>query len=167
MPTTPTLRPGDQVRQPAGFSLLELVVVLVLVGLAATLILPSFTTGLTGIKLETAARDLITEMKVARARAISQQKVFRFQLSQDPASSKSLSATLANEFGEPINQFDLDPSIRWETDPGVLALEISFYPNGRSSGSSFTLKNPAGKRITVEIDAVTGFARVVKPEQEI
>ena len=167
MPTAPTLRPGDPVGQPSGFSLLELVVVLVLVGLAATLILPSFTTGLSGIKLETAARDLITEMKVARARAISQQKVFRFRLSQNPASSQSLSATLANEFGEPIEEFPLDPSIRWVTEPDARSLEISFYPNGRSSGSSFTLRNQAGKSIAIEVDTVTGFARVLKPEREI
>jgi type II secretion system protein H len=149
-----------------GFSLLELVVVLVIMGLAAAVVIPSFISGWSGLQLETAARDLVTEMKVARTQAISRQKVFRFRLSQDLDSTKSVAAALANEFGEPIKVFPIDSSIRLVTDQDSLLLEISFYPNGRSSGASFQLRNQAGKTIALEVDAITGFARVSKPKTE-
>ena len=52
-------RPCDSGRHEEGFSLFELIVVLVLLALVAAVILPSFTNGMEGIRLNAAARDMV------------------------------------------------------------------------------------------------------------
>ena len=53
-----------------GFTLLEMLVVLVIVGLMLALVPPLFSGAVTGTKLKSAARDLAVVMREARSRAI-------------------------------------------------------------------------------------------------
>ena len=78
-----TLTRGSKVHLKKGFSLLELIVVLMLVALAAGVVMPSFSRGWKGLEMETAGRDLMTRMRHARSQAISKQKVFRMILHKD------------------------------------------------------------------------------------
>lgn len=141
----PTLRRGE------GFSLLEIIVVLVLMGVAAAVIMPSFTRGLKGLELETSGRDLITHLKQARSEAIGKQKVFRVIVNEQ-------SYVLANEFGETIRQFNLPEGISLEAEV-ELPLVISFYASGRSNGGVLALVNETGKRMWIRVDPITGFGR--------
>lgn len=145
----------------AGFSLLELIVVLLLLGLASVLVAPSFTGGLSGLQLETSTRDLITLMRHARSEAIAKQQVFRVVVGQeDPLSAKYV---LTNDFGETIQERELPKGFRFlVADDFRLPLTVSFYPNGRSSGAAFGIKNKQGKTTAILVDAVTGFAKLDK-----
>ncbi|MGH9341387.1 MAG: prepilin-type N-terminal cleavage/methylation domain-containing protein [Acidobacteriota bacterium] len=149
-----TLHPGRR-----GFSLLEIVVVLVLIGVAAAVVMPSFVRGLKGLELETSGRDLITRMKNARSQAIANQKVFRIILNQ--SSEGSFFYSFTNEYGEEIEQFPFAEGISTITENTEWPLIISFYSNGRSSGATFILKNQQGKRMSIEVDPITGFARTI------
>ncbi|HXK59100.1 MAG TPA: prepilin-type N-terminal cleavage/methylation domain-containing protein [Acidobacteriota bacterium] len=152
---------GDQSEATKGFSLLELVIVLVLLALASALVAPSFTTGLGGLQLETSARDVITLMRHARSQAIGKQEVFRVILGeQDPLSLKYF---LANEFGETIKEQSLPDGFRFEVpDNWQLPMVVSFYPNGRSSGAVFGVRSGQGKTKIIAVDVITGFARLQK-----
>ena len=141
----------------SGFSLLELVVILVLVGVAVTLILPSFTTGFKGLELEITGRDLIVEMKRARSEAIGKQKVFRILLQTDRY-------VLADDFQVPIRTSELPEGVVLESDQEKLPLKVSFYANGRSSGAAFRLKNETGKQLRISVDPITGFAKVIRDD---
>ena len=141
----------------SAFSLFELVVILVLVGMAAALIMPSFTRGLKGLELETTGRDLIVEMKHARSEAIANQKLFRILLETD-------TYTLADDFQVPIRSSKLTEGMVLESDEEELPLMISFYANGRSSGATFRLRNETGKQLRIFVDPITGFARVIRDE---
>ena len=156
------LTPGSNWHREKGVTLIELIIVLVLLGLAAGVVAPSFSRGLRGIELETAGRDLITRMKQARSRAISRQQVFRVILVREEESADYY--VLANEFEQVIDEFSLPEGVSVEVpDQEFQApfLKVSFYPNGRSSGASFILYNET-KTIAVWVDPITGFARVVK-----
>ncbi len=158
-------RPGD-LTGAAGFSLLELVVVLLLLGLASVLVAPSFTGGLSGLQLETSTRDVITLMRHARSQAIAKQQVFRVVLGEeDPLSVKYF---LTNDFGEPIKEQELPKGFQFQVaGEQRLPLTVSFYPNGRSTGALFGIKNSAGKTNSILVDSVTGFARMErKPATE-
>lgn len=141
----------------SGFSFLELIVILILMGVAAVLIMPSFTRGLKGLEVETTTRDLIVRMKQARSEAIAKQKVFRMILGVD-------GYVFATDFGETIKEFKLPEEVVIESDEEELPLQVSFYPNGRSSGGNFRLTSRQGKQVQVTVDSITGFARVVKDE---
>ena len=98
---------------PSGFTLVEILVLLVIMGLAAMLILPSFTSGLQGLELEAACRDLATHMKRARFEAIGRHTVRRIIVTRDDTGAGFY--ILANEFGEQIGSVDLPDGIVPET----------------------------------------------------
>jgi len=158
----PTLRPGNH----TGFSLLEIIVVMVVLALGAVLILPSLNTGLSGLRLDAAARDMVTLMKIARSQAISEQKVFRVMLQINPDQPAD-SYVYANEYEEEIKAFPFPAGVRILVTNSEMSGRISFYPNGRSSGLQFTLRNEKGKALLVEVDSVTGFARLTRPEEGV
>ncbi len=144
-----------------GFTLFEIIIVLVIMGTAAAVVIPSFVGGLSGIQMETATRDLITCMRRARSDAVTQQKTFRVVLKSNPDGISRY--ILADDYQKLIKDFELPKGISF-TDQGVIDGDqvISFYSNGRSSGGSFILKNKKGKKIKVEIDPITGFGKMVK-----
>ena len=83
-----------------GFTLLELVVVLVLLGAAAAVVVPSFTGGMMGLQLETESRDLVTRMRQARVNAVAQQVVFRVVVGTERTDGFKYS--LVDEYGREI-----------------------------------------------------------------
>lgn len=153
MPMSP---PGDR----AGFTLLELVVVLILLGAVALVAIPTFSRGLTGIRLETATRDLITHMRQARMQAVATQRVHRILLlpAETPESPSSYAVT--DEFERPLKRIDLPERVHPVLDDASPRL-ISFYPNGRSSGGFVVLRAEGGRRTTVEVSPITGFGRMI------
>ena len=149
-----------------GFTLLELMVVLILMGAVSMIILPSLTGGLKGLELETTCRNLTTQMKRARFEAIGSQTVRRIILDTDELGAGFY--VLTNEFEEEIRTVNLPDGIFPETpDRKPLPKKISFYANGRSSGGTILLINRQGKRLYVITDPITGLAKVRnQPEKE-
>lgn len=150
-----------------GFTLFEIIIVLVILGAAAAIVVPSFVGGLGGIQLETVTRDLITCMKKARSDAVAQQKTFRILLKTNPNGAARYS--LADEFQKPIKDFDLPKGITFverqiDREINEEGQVVSFYSNGRSSGGSIVVKNSKGRKIRVEVDPITGFGKMVKDD---
>ncbi len=156
------LRPGNGT---AGFSLLEIVIVLVLMGVAALVIAPNFVAGLGSIRLETATRDLITNMKWARSTAVSEQNVRRVILTAPETPDAPFSYVLTDEFERPLRRVELPDGIAFG-DPEQLPMLISFYSNGRSSGGVITLVNDRGRKLQIEVSPITGFGRLIKAVAE-
>lgn len=142
---------------------MEILVVLILLGLLAALVFPSFTKGLDGMEMRTATRDLITRMKQARTQAISSQAVQRILIGTDEEGKPFYA--LADEYGEISKSFSLPEKLSILTEDGELPLQISFYPNGRSSGGDFMLQLDENRHMRVSVDPVTGFGRVPKDEE--
>ncbi len=157
---TRMLRPGDRT---AGFTLLEIVIVLVLMGAAALLIAPNFIAGLGSIRLETATRDLITNMKWARSAAVSEQNVRRVILTAPDTPDAPFSYLLTDEFERPLRRVELPEGVSF-ADPEQLPMLISFYSNGRSSGGTITLVNERGRKLQIEVSPITGFGHLIKTQ---
>ena len=156
---TKVLQMARNVRRDSGFTLIELMVLLVIMGMATMLILPSFTSGLQGLELEAACRDLATHMKRARFEAIGRHAVRRIIVTRDDTGAGYY--VLANEFGEQIGSVDLPDGIVPQTvDNTPLPWRVNFYSNGRSSGGAIGMLNRQEKLLYVRADAVTGLAKV-------
>ena len=165
----PTSLPGDfRVRSrvlSSGFTLLELIVVLILMAAFAAVILPSFTSGLQGLELETSSRDLVTRMRRARSDAIGTQKVLRIILYQ-PAQAPPY-YVLTNDYEEEIGRYPFAGGTLIEIPPSQsFPMKVSFYPNGRSSGGNFLIANKQGKKLYVMVDPITGIGRVARELDE-
>ncbi|MEE8349944.1 MAG: prepilin-type N-terminal cleavage/methylation domain-containing protein [Acidobacteriota bacterium] len=159
-----TSTPGSNSRSEKGFSLFELLIVLVLVALAAGVVMPSFSRGLRGLELETSGRDLVTRMKQARSRAIALQEVSRIILV--PSEESPDFYVLTNDFEQELKRFLLPKGVSIQLPEEQFEeteVRVSFYPNGRSSGGGFYLQNET-REIAIWVDPITGFARVLKEE---
>ncbi|UCF37273.1 MAG: prepilin-type N-terminal cleavage/methylation domain-containing protein [Acidobacteriota bacterium] len=148
-----------------GFTLFELLVVLILVGAASAVVVTSFTAGFGSIQLETSTRDLITHMRRARSDAVTQQAVRRiiFFKSEDPYSTDGY--VFADDYGQQIDLFSLPRGISFQEE-GMTG-EISFYPNGRSSGGTVSLVSEKGKGLIIDVDPITGFGKLRRGDPDL
>jgi len=67
-------------RRPNGFTLIELMIVVAVLGVLAAIALPSFQSTLEGRRLVGAADDLYFNIQYARSEAIKRNEVIRFQV---------------------------------------------------------------------------------------
>ena len=138
----------------AGYSLIELVVVLAIVSLAASLITVALRRAPDSVRLEVAARNLASALRLARATAIGRHRETLFILDAEQRTFESA----LNQRG----QFDADISVNLI----VAAPErrgavggFRFFPNGSSTGGRVDLTLNSWQA-TVLVSWVTGEAQL-------
>jgi prepilin-type N-terminal cleavage/methylation domain-containing protein len=101
-----------------GFSLIELLIVVAILGVAVSLALPSYTATLANNKVKATAESILAGLHQARSSAIQRNAPVRFQLVSSLDSTCILSATSAQWVvtetdqvarGDPVGKCDMDP----------------------------------------------------------
>lgn len=146
------------VRQ-TGFTLLELLVVLVLLGIIAVLVAPGLGGSLENAKLKTASRELLAALRVQRSEAIAQGRIITLRFTSDESNYRI--------DGEPVNLSE-GLSVVYQTATGTVSQgvqgsalpvtgnnDLAFYPDGSSSGALLQLRLGEGLRY-IRIDWLTG-----------
>ena len=145
-------------RHPAGFTLLELLIVLMLMAIIAGFVLPIFGPGVSTTDLKRSAREVAAGLRLARGQAIAQ----------------GTEATL--ELDVAARTFRVPPDPRLHTMPSGIELKlftaqrdlvsdqvgaVRFFPDGGSNGGRITLA--AGERkYDVDIDWLTGRVAILE-----
>jgi len=136
----------------AGFTLLEMMVVVVLLALTMTLIPPLFSTGVSSAELKSAARELVAGLRQVRGRAIAKQEETIFLMDVDQRSYR-----LKEE-----GRFSSLPSaldIRLTTGHTEVRDDklggIRFFPDGSSTGGQIQLSNHQ-REYRVDVEWLTG-----------
>lgn len=152
--------------KPGGFSLMELILVLVLIGAVSAVVVPSFLQGMVGIQLETATRDFITHLRQARTRAVSTQRVYRVVLQPAQVPGEPSTYTLADEYEHPLKTLPLPKAVTFAGagQPGWNPV-LSFYPNGRSSSGRVVMA-AGNRRTTVVLNPITGFGSMERLRED-
>lgn len=162
MAPTRTSRAGDRAVAPgrqriAGVTLLELLIVLMIMGFAAALVIPTLGSGVSNIELRGAARSLASGLRLARSEAVSQRRETflvldvagrRFKVDRDPkehALPRDVEVKLFTA------QMDL-------VDDKVGS--IRFYPDGGSNGGRITLGS-GDRKYEVDVDWLTGRVAIL------
>ncbi|MGH8354843.1 MAG: GspH/FimT family pseudopilin [Pseudomonas sp.] len=148
-----------------GFTLLELLVVLVIASLAISLVGPAFQRLMPGLTLEAESRKLVAMLRHARSQAILTGT--EVTVSQD-AESGGLRLSYREQpyiLPERLSLVLEAGPAQGETAAGVT--QILFYPRGDSSGGSLELKMEARSEV-ISVDWLSGRVRrgAVETEEE-
>ena len=142
-------------RSTAGFTLLELLVVLVLMALMTGLAIPLISAGTPGAQIKAASRELMAGLRQAREQAIvSRQPAAltinvddrRFQISGHPRAFQLPGKLQIGLFVAEVE------------DNGKLGSFV-FYPDGSSTGGRVTVSLD-GQTNRIDVDWLTGVARL-------
>jgi prepilin-type N-terminal cleavage/methylation domain-containing protein len=154
--------PDPYIRRESGFTLLEVIVVLVLVGVLLGWAAPFVMTTLDRIQSDSSVRKLSSMLASARSRAVATKTSLVFQGNLDQNQY-----WVINPKTEEISQVvELDRTIRFrEFNDGEESLRegifsVTFYPLGNTSGGTILLEPMDGDAdapsFVLSIDPVTG-----------
>jgi general secretion pathway protein H len=158
----------------SGFTLFELLVVILIISLISALVMPRMAASLPGVKLKSSARAVAASLRYARSRAVYESTPYiavfdntqnflavePIETPMDAAESNSIRKILdmsklqkVYEFPEGIEYDVLNDNAAGE-DPDVFA--IFFFPRGDSTGAEIVLQNLRRKQYRITVDTLTG-----------
>ena len=147
---------GGRLQSAKGFTLLELIVVMVVAAAAVGLVAPRFAAALPGLELKSAATDLASALRYARGRAIAMRREIAVVIDVDAGTYR-----IEGDADERVRELGRQIEINLLTgrselrSPSVGAL--SFFADGASTGGQVALS--AGDR-SFEIDGLWLTGRV-------
>jgi type IV fimbrial biogenesis protein FimT len=145
-----------------GVTLIELVVVFVIIAIGAVLLIPNIGTWLPNYRLRSAARDIVSTMRTAQMRAVSNNIQYRVNFNAAEIGGVANSYRLQSNSGGWAN----DGAV--QTLPSGITINIGLLPGGRavfnadstSSGGSVTLQNTKGATRIISLTTVTGRVNI-------
>ena len=182
------MRFGNSKRNCQAFTLLELVVVLVLIGVLAAMIVPQMQGSYEEASLRKSARQLISVFGLAYSRAVTTHHVQRVNI--DPSSrqyfvEESLTRAISGTEFKPLKDLSgfsgqiesrvsiemRDPSEPAEgedstqSDPADISdagfSGVAFYPDGTASGREIVLKDRAGFQLVLQVNSATSHVQIM------
>jgi len=145
----------------AGFTLLEMIAVVLVLALVMGLAYPSMSRGSNALHLRTASRDIINTFRFAREKAVSEQASLQLVIDR-----RERKIVLANILGEPLGTYSLpkDVKILRMSRSGVEetgdVMAVRFLPNGSMERAEISIQADSGSKTRVVADPLSGGARM-------
>jgi len=134
-----------------GFTLLEMLLVIVVLGIVIALASPNFSKGFARIQLNKTTDDILSSCRWAQAMAMAQQHIYALSFTPD---KRSYHLTQLRDTGDESDEDDYQPvkgtlgrlhffpdAVRLNTDQ----LRIDFYTDGTIDPATFELNTPEDK----------------------
>jgi len=145
-----------------GITLVELVVVFVIIAIGASLLVPNIGAWLTNYRLRSAARDVVSTMRTAQMKAVSNNIQYRVNLDDAEIGAPNCYILQRHSGGAWVNDGAL------QTLPVGITININhlpagralFNPNSTSTAGSVTLQNTKGMQRRITITPATGRVRI-------
>ena len=143
-----------------GITLIELIIVMTIIAIGAAFMLPNISTWIPHYRLRGATRDIISTMRVAQMKAVSNNMEYRVKFDQEgrnyilqyrtTAGGPWVDGGIAQPLPAGIQFFDSEPD----------GFNAEFNPNSTSSSGSVTLQNTKGARRKISLTSTTGRVTV-------
>jgi type II secretion system protein H len=157
-----------------GFTLIEVVVVLILIGVSAALLVPGFNRISKSVELRATAKKVSGLLRYYRNEAVQRGKVYQvlFDFNLREIRVQSVEIVKSGEQNEETEEMRLqqrfpmpaDIQVREMKIPGSLYVSeypaIEFYPNGSSNGGSFILELQSSRGYWIRVHFLTGIVDV-------
>ncbi len=168
-----------------GFSLLELLVVMVIVGLIGTMVGVRLIGSLGTAELKTSSRTVAALLRHARTRAVTEKKinVAHFDLDDPRVTILERRVTFGNKNKRKDNRFTVTEEVnKIYSLPETITFksagardeiiqsgpfEILFFPKGCSSGGDVIMENERGRQRKIRVDGVTGIPTMIETEEDL
>ncbi len=144
-----------------GFTLLELVIVVLVIALVLAVSYPSLSRGSAALHLRAAGRDVLNAFRYAREKAVTEQTGMRVTV--DPQKQELV---LTDDLGDGGRRYapPSDVKIRRIALGGNEIVDgsmvVRFLPNGSSDHAEVLLRSDTGSLLRVITDPITGGARI-------
>ncbi len=136
-----------------GVTLIELIVVIVIIAIGAVLLIPNIGAFLPNYRLRGAARDIVSTMRVAQMKAVSNNMEYQVVIVGGTYVLKRDSGGLVSEGETKTLPTGITIDSNTFSNPASNAL---FRPNSSSNGGTLILKNTKGTQRTITVLPSTG-----------
>jgi general secretion pathway protein H len=152
---------SDNSGASAGFTLLELIMVVLVMALAVGISYTALTHGTAIFQLRSAGRDVLNTFRYAREKAITEQQRLKIVVDKE-----AQTVVFSDEFGDGARALVMPHHVRIEKvmleghELVQEPLAVHFLPNGSSENAEIVLVSDSGSVLRIVTDPVTGGARV-------
>ena len=149
-----------------GFTLLELLIVLVVIILVLAVSYPSLSRGTAALSLRTTGRDILNTFRYAREKAVTLQSGMLVTVDRENQKLR-----LTNDLGEGNREYLLPENVRIErvvmggTETVEGSATVRFLPNGSSDTVEILLQSRYGSLLKVVSDPISGGA-CIRPGED-
>lgn len=152
------IHPKDS-RRSGGFTLVEMMVAMAVVGLMLAVSVPLASRFYQGLQYREAVREVVTTLNSARHLAVTSGRAQ--DVSLDPANNVLVFRGEQRKLPE---EMSLVLRTAREVNTASAAV-IRFYPEGGSSGGDIEISADNGSRVTIEVDWLAGRVSQVRDAQ--
>jgi type II secretion system protein H len=162
-----------------GFSLIELMVVLLLIAVLSAMIIPAMHGTYEDALLRSTARRLVDVFNLANSRSVTLNQVFYVRLNtkegkyliepqrRTPAAAKQF-APFEGVFDQRVSvelrRSEASEAERAENERDLA--RIAFYPDGTADGRELLLRDRQGFQLALRINPITARVQIVEPPRE-
>jgi len=169
-----------------GFTLLELIVVLIIIGVGSALVIPRLMGGMGSLGVRTTAGKIAAVLRYAGSRAVSRKieytavfdldhnrLVLEFVDDRKAVENEDVAEEISA--ARPERVYDLPRKIFFKKvtienngmpeealEAGIF--RMTFYPNGGSTGGVVCLADDRDKRYIIRVDRITGSVKIMRGE---
>lgn len=141
----------------SGFTLIEILLVVVIILIAASVAVPKLGSSLSSTRMKDAVRATIRITNYARSMSILRQADCTLSFTEDKMRLSSRSETLVERrLPDEVEISEFENL----TEPGNMERQVIYYSSGMNDGFELTLSDSKNRRHTIRCNAVTGKVTV-------